>query len=337
MSARRTNDFVVGLVVLVATVVIVASVLWVQRADFGQRRSPLEARFRDVGNAQVGGAVVVRGVNSGRIEGIELADDGWVIMRLRLEEGVKLPPDPVVVLGQASLFGEWQATITERSALPASPDVRRQIAEAETRDGGMLPGASLPDVAQLTAVAGRIAGDVASLADRIQTAFDDSAARDLRSTIRDVAAMSSVLAATAREQSKNLDAITADVGGGVSALSAAAARVQRVAERLDSSTASGQVRATVDNAAAASEQLREAAFEVRQLAGRLAVTQGRLDSLLASSQSMAAKLDSGQGSLGLLMNDPSLYQQTDSLVRQLRVMLRDFQANPKRYVGLRIF
>src|SRR5690606_38760638 len=181
MSVRRTNDFVVGLVVIVATVVIVAAALWVQRADFGQRRNPVEARFRDVGNAQVGCAVVVRGVNSGRIEGIELGDDGWLVVRLRMEDDAKLAPDPAVLLGQASLFGEWQATITERSALPANPELRRQVSEASGH-GDMLPGASLPDVAQLTAVAGRIAGDVASLADRVQTAFDDSAAHELRST-----------------------------------------------------------------------------------------------------------------------------------------------------------
>ena len=336
MSVRRTDDFVVGLVVIVATVIIVAAALWAQRADFGQRRSPVEARFRDVGNAQVGGAVVVRGVNSGRIEGIELADDGWVEMRLRMDDGVKLPPDPVVVLGQASLFGEWQATITERSALPPNPELRRQVEEA-SGNGDMLPGASLPDVAQLTAVAGRIAGDVASLADRVQTAFDDSAARELRSTIHDVAVMSSVLAATVREQSRNLDAITAEVSDGVGALSSAAATVQRVAERVDSSTASGQVRSVVDNAAVAADELRLAASELRRLSAGLSTSQGRLDSLLASSQGVATKLDSGTGSLGRMINDPSLYQQTDSLVRELRVLLRDFQLNPRRYVGLRIF
>ncbi len=336
MSARRTDDFVVGLVVIVATVIIVAAALWAQRADLGRRQSPVEARFRDVGNAQVGGAVVVRGVSSGRIEGIELADDGWVVVRLKMDDGVKLPPDPVVVLGQASLFGEWQATITERSALPPNPELRRQVTEASGH-GDMLPGASLPDVAQLTAVAGRIAGDVASLADRVQTAFDDSAARELRSTIHDVAVMSSVLAATVRGQSRNLDAITAEVSGGVSALSSAAATVQRVAERVDSSTASGQVRSVVDNAAVAAAELRDAATELRRLSAGFASSQARLDSLLASSHGVASKLDSGSGSLGLMVNDPSLYRQTDSLVRELRVLLRDFQLNPKRYVGLRIF
>ena len=186
MSTRRTNDFVVGLVVIAATVVIIAAALWVQRADFGQTPAPVLARFRDVGNAQVGNAVVVRGVRAGRIEGVELAPGGWVRVRLRLDDGIELPPDPVVIVGQSTLFGEWQATITERSAVPPDRDIDRQLAEASTQPG-VLPGATLPDVAQLTAVAGRIAGDVASVADRVQVAFDDSAARELRSSIRDVA------------------------------------------------------------------------------------------------------------------------------------------------------
>ncbi len=336
MASKRNDDFIVGLVVVAATVIIVVAAMWVQQVDFRHRQNPVQARFRDVGNTTVGGAVVVRGVNSGRITGIELGDDGWVNVRLRLDEGVKLPSDPVVLLSQASLFGEWQATIVGRSALPPNPDVKRQVAES-SGDPGVLPGASLPDVAQLTAVAGRIADDVASLADRVQTAFDDSAASELRSSIRDVSEMSAILAETVRRQSQNLDAITADVGSGVHALSDAAETVQRVAERIDSSTASGQVRSVVDNAAAASEELRDAAGSLRILAERLSVSQARIDSVLVSSNSLVAKLDSGTGSLGLLVNDPSLYQQTDSLVRQLRVLLADFQANPKRYFGLRIF
>lgn len=336
MSERRTDDFVVGLVVIIAAVLVIAASMWVQRADFGNRRSGVEARFRDVGNAQVGGTVVVRGVNSGRIEGIELADDGWVMVRLRLDEGLRLPPDPVVLLGQSSLFGEWQATIIERSALPPNPELQRQVAEASGQRG-VLPGASLPDVAQLTAVAGRIASDMATLADRVQTAFDDSAARELRASIRNVAEMSAVLSVTAREQSRNLDAITTDVGGGVRALRDAATTVQRVAERVDSSTSSGQVRSAVDDVAAAAEQLRVAAAQLRELSSRLSVSQGMLDSVLVRTQSITTRLDSGQGSLGLLINDPSLYHQTDSLMRDLRVFLRDFQANPKRYVGIRIF
>jgi phospholipid/cholesterol/gamma-HCH transport system substrate-binding protein len=75
---KRSNDWIVGSVVIAATVMIVAATLWLQQADIGKRRESATARFRDVGNMQVGNAVVIRGVRSGRVQRIELADSGWV-------------------------------------------------------------------------------------------------------------------------------------------------------------------------------------------------------------------------------------------------------------------
>lgn len=337
MKERRINDFMVGVVVLVGIVAIVAATLWVQESDLSGQRRGVEARFRDVGNAAVGSAVVVRGVRSGTIDAMELEDEGWVSVRLRLDEGVNLPPDPVVILSQASLFGEWQATITERSAVPADRELRRQLAEAEAAAPGVLPGATLPDIAQLTAVAGRIAGDVASVADRVQLAFDDSAARELRGTIHDFSVLSATLAQSVRQQSRNLDRITSQVSGGVGELSAAAATVRQVAERVDSSTTEGEINKIVMDASAAAEQLRVAATQLRTLSGQLATTQASLDSAIASANSVTAKIDRGEGSLGRMVNDPSLYTQSDSLVRSLRELVEDFRRNPRRYVNLRIF
>ncbi|HEX5581875.1 MAG TPA: MlaD family protein [Gemmatimonadaceae bacterium] len=335
MSTRRTNDFIVGLAVIIGVALIIAATLWVRESDLGGTKSQIEARFHSVGNAQVGNAVVVRGVRAGRIEAMELAPGGWVAVRLRIDEGIELPPDPVVLLGQSSLFGDWQATITERSALPNDRDLRRQVEEAAAP--GMIPGATLPDVAQLTAVAGRIAGDVASVADRVQIAFDDSAARELRASIRNFADLSAELARTVRRQSENLDVITGEVGGGVHALRAAAVAMERVAERVDSSTSGGEVDSIVSDAAVAAAQLRDAATELRRLSGGLGATQARLDSLLVRSEAVAARVERGDGTLGLLVRDSSLYVQSDSLVRELRSLVRDVKANPRRYVNLSIF
>lgn len=335
MSGRRANDFIVGLAVIVGVVLIVAATLWVREVDVGDRRTEIDARFRSVGNAQVGNAVVVRGVRAGRIEAMELADGGWVAVRLRMDEGIDLPSEPVVLLGQSSLFGDWQATITERSGLPNDRDLRRQVEEAAAP--GILPGATLPDVAQLTAVAGRIAGDVASVADRVQIAFDDSAARELRSSIRNFADLSAALAETVRRQSANLDAISGDAGGGVRALRDAALAMERVADRADASTAEGEVDAIVSDAAEAAAQLREAATQLRTMAAGLGTTQGRLDSLVLRADLVAARVERGEGSLGLLVRDSSLYVQSDSLVRELRSLVQDVRANPRRYVNLSIF
>lgn len=333
---KRTNDFVVGATVILTAIAIVAATLWVQQADFGTRRARFEARFRDVGSARVGSAVVIRGVQSGRIESIELTDAGWVHMRLRLDEAVELPRDPVVLLSSSSLFGEWQATVTTREALPFNPDVQRQIAEAEGAPG-ILPGASVPDIAQLTAVAGGIAGNVASVAERFRVAFDSTAAVELRSSITNVAQLSAEFERTVRRQSRNLDTIARDVHRGMEELRVTAEAFRRVAVRIDSSTAAGEMRSITQDLSSSAAQLEATTARVQELATRMNATQGNLDRLLARSDSVIGKVNAGGGSLGLLINDPSLYRRTDSLVVQLQALVADVRANPRKYVNLRIF
>jgi phospholipid/cholesterol/gamma-HCH transport system substrate-binding protein len=195
---KRVSDFAVGGTIVVVAAALVMATLWLNQTEL-RRRDELVALFRDVGNARVGAPLVIRGVRSGRLQSMEL-DDTWVRVRFSLDRDVAVPNDPVVLLNESSLFGEWQATVLEREALPRDVDVRRQIAEADAA-GGDVPGATLPDIAQLTAVAGRIAGDVAALADRVDTAFDAAAARELRLSIRNFARMSPVFSEAARSTS----------------------------------------------------------------------------------------------------------------------------------------
>lgn len=334
---KRSNDFVVGLTVLLGTAIIIAATLWVQQADFRSRDERVSARVRDVGNMRVGGAVVLRGVRAGRVEKIELGRDGWVDITMKLDPEVKLPPRPVVLLSQSSLFGEWQATITDESEIPRDDALVRQIADARSAGADKMPGATVPDIAQLTAVAGRIAGDVASVAQRVEIAFDEQAARELRTSIRNLATLSTTLAQTVRVQSNNLDALSADLRLGMTRLAGSAQAVQNVAQRIDSSTSTGQVRRVVDDVAVAAERLRETSEEVRAVSRQFAVSQARLQSLLTTSDSVMGKINAGQGSAGLLLNDPKLYRNSDSLVTELRALIADFKKNPKRYVNLRIF
>ncbi len=333
---KRTNDFSVGLTIIIGSFVIIAATLWVKQVDFGRERAAVTARFRDVGGAKVGTPVVVRGVRAGKIESMELSDSGFVLARMSLESSVGLPVDAIVLLNESSLFGEWQATITTRDAVGNDTEVIRQLAEAAGRPD-VLPGATLPDIARLTAVAGRIAGDVASVAERVQVAFDEQAARELRGSLRNFAELSTVLAQTVREQSNNLTTVSSDVRGGVQSLLRSAELLRAVSERVDSSTSRGEVRRIVDDAAEAARQLRETGRRLLAISEQLGRSQDKLESFLANSDSVARKLNSGTGSLGMMINDPSLYRNADSVMRQLKVLLDDVQKNPRRYINLRIF
>lgn len=333
---KRTNDLLVGTIVLVVILTLTGATFWVKQTDIGERRSKVVARFRDVGNARVGNAVVIRGVRAGTIEAIELARGGWVHVRMNLDRAMQLPGTPVVLLNESSLFGEWQATITPRSALPHDETVQAQVTES-SGGGEVLPGATLPDIAKLTAVAGQIAGDVANVAQRVEVAFDERAARDLRSSIKNFADLSTTLSHTVRSHAGDLDTLSRGLQSAVASLNRTATSAELMASRIDSSSSGGQVRQIVDDMSHAAAELRRATAQVRVMSEQLNVTQRRLDSFLSNGDSVLVKLNTGQGSLGLLLNDPSLYRNGDSLLVQMRGLVTEVRTNPKKFVSVRIF
>jgi phospholipid/cholesterol/gamma-HCH transport system substrate-binding protein len=335
-SKQRVNDAVVGSTVLIVIIVMIAAVLWVNQSSLGDRSGKLHARVRDVGGVSLGSAVVIRGVKTGRVDQIALGDSGWVVVRFALDEGVELPSNPVVLFVSSSLFGEWQATILGADGLPPDRELRAAITEASgARD--TLPGALLPDIAQLTTVAGRIAGDVAEVADRVRTAFDDDAAKEMRSTIRSLAELSGELQRTVAKQSKNLDVVGADVQRGIADLSAAAAIIDSVARRIDASTSRGEITEIVNTVKRASQELLATTTQLRTLSVDVGRTQLQLEHAVANADSAFTKLNRGDGTLGLLMNDDRLYRNSDSAVVELRALLEDIRKNPRRYFNLRVF
>lgn len=335
--SKRANDWLVGAVVLGTMLVLVAATMYLQQADLGTRRTTVTAHFRDVGNMQVGNAVVIRGVTAGRIERISLADGDWVSVEMRLNEGISLPADPVVLLQAATLFGEWQAVITARSAAPAIREVAQQLADSSSAPPASLPGAVLPDIAQLTSVAGGIAGNVASVAERVRLAFDDSAARELRTTIRNFNTMSTQLAQTVRTQSRNLDSVATDVRASASDLSDGMSALQRSLGRLDTATSQGEVSRIISESQQAAINLRAMSERLAAMSISLERAEASLRGVVVKADTVLSRIESGQGTIGLLVNDPSLYRNSDSLVIDLRAFLADFRRNPKRYVNLSIF
>ncbi len=333
---RRNNDFLVGATVLLAAALLIVTVLWVRQSGVGSKTRSVIARTRDVGGAAVGNPVVIRGVRSGQVERIALGERGWVVLTMAIDRGVSLPADPVVLIVASSLFGEWQVTVADASGVPADRALRAALVEAHTA-GDTLAGAVLPDIAQLTSVATRIAGDVAKVSDRMQVAFDDSAANELRATLRNFSQLSAELARTVRVQSKNLDLISADVQQGLKTVSTASANLNRFSSRADSATSRGELQAIVANAQTAAQSLVAATTHLRDVAAGLSKTEAQLQRVVSRADSVFIKVNSGQGTLGQLVNDPRLYQHGDSLVNELRALVDDIKKNPKRYFNLRVF
>ena len=69
----------------------------------------------------------------------------------------------------------------------------------------------------------------------------------------------------------------------------------------------------------------------------VAGTVARVDETLANMEEFTAQLNNNQGTLGLLMRDPTLYNNLNSTIRSADSLLTDLKAHPKRYMHFSLF
>jgi ABC-type transporter Mla subunit MlaD len=318
---KRGNEFLVGLAVVLALAVIVAGALWLSESGLGHKEQVYTARFRTVGGLGVGAPVSLRGVKVGRVEQIRLGEDNWVEADLKIRTDV----------------GEWEASIVSGDQPQEDPSVRFMLAEATKAGGAAWPGATLPDVGQLTAQAGRIAGDIALLADRVETAFDSAAVQDLRGTLSDFAKTVSKLEEFTRRQTGRIDVVTTNLATTSDHFSGASRSLESTLVRVDSATSGGQLNAILNSGRDASADFRQSAADLRELMATLHSNEASLVRVLTTADTLLMRMQSGRGTLGLLTADSTLYRETTATVVQLRQLLTDIQANPRRYFKFSVF
>lgn len=334
---KRVNEFAVGAAILAALVLVIAGALWLSGADLRGEDTTYSARFRTVDGLQVGNPVTLRGVRVGKVTAIRLARDEWVEADFAIDTRVDLPAKPAVIAASASLFGGWSANIIDFDPLPVDPNVRAALLESDRAGGDAWPGATLPDIGQLTAQASRIAGDVAEVTTRIQGAFDSTALREFRQSVLDLAAISTRLVSFTNAQAARMDRVGANAEVTADAFANVSRNLDRTVSRIDSATAHGQFGAILDNGAAASADLRAASADFRSIMTAMQQNQASLVHVVQAMDSLMTRVQSGQGTLGLLATDSALYRETTETMRQFRELMADFQAHPRKYIKVSVF
>ena len=334
---KRTNEFAVGLAVLLALALVVAGALWLSETDVNQKKMTATARFRTVGGLGVGAPVTLRGVKVGRVEAIRLARDEWVETELSIDRGVELPAKPAVISASASLFGEWSANIIAYEPLPTDPNLRDALVESDRAGGSAWPGATLPDIGQLTAQASRIAGDVGVVTQRISQAFDSTALRNLQQSVKDLAVISTRLVGFANAQTTRIDRVSQNVATTSDAFAGVAKTFQSAVARLDTATSDNQLKDILANGRSSSQDIRQAAADLRAVMAAAKANETSLVRVLQQADSLMTRIQQGNGTLGMLATDSTLYRETTATVIQFRELLTDIQEHPKKYLKISVF
>lgn len=334
---KRTNEFAVGLAVLAALALVIGGALWLSETDVNQKKATYAARFRTVGGLGVGAPVTLRGVKVGRVEAIRLVEDEWVETVFSIDRVVELPENPAVISSSASLFGEWTANIVPFEPLPVDPNLRSALIESDQAGGEAWPGATLPDIGQLTAQASRIAGDVADVTQRIGQAFDSTALKNLQQSVKDLATISGRLVKFAESQTDRIDRVSQNVATTADAFTGAAQSFQGAVARLDTATSDNQLKDILDNSRSSSADIRAAAADFRSVMAAARSKEASLVRVVQSADSLMTRLKAGNGTLGLLASDSSLYYETTRTLVQFRELLADIKAHPQRYLKISVF
>lgn len=329
MKAR--NEVAVGVVVIVSIVLIVIGTIWLQGGGLGREEMELRARFDQVGQLQEGNSVKFRGVPIGRVDAIDLDPLGTgVIITMRVKSDLRLPEDPVVLLAPESMFGDWQAEIFPRGTVP-------QFEYAEAPDATVLPGATLPDMSRLTAVADEIAGNMATLSERFEVAFTAETAENIRLAINNIQDVSAQLTRLVSRQQQTMDGVAVDLQQTAEALGEAVGTINRTFAQVERAITGDRLVNIVASAERASQQIDSLSTELLRTSRTLRTTATTADTLMKAMGDIAGAMSRGEGTLGLMLRDTTLYWRIVESNAELQALLRDLRTNPRRYINVRIF
>ena len=327
----RRNEVMVGLAVILGIATIVFGTIWMQGIRLGQEQVAVQARFTEVGQLLTGGTVKFRGVPIGRVRGIELEPGGGaVLVTMNISDGVQLPDDPVVILAPESMFGDWQAEIAPRARFPT-------YAYAESPSPDVLPGYSLPDMSQLTAVAGEIASNMASISARFDLAFTDETAANIREAIDNITEVSEQLTGVVSKQQLAIEEVANNLERTSEAAGQAAITMQRAFAEVETAIGDGRLSTIMQNVERTTSRTDSLVSVLVAASHDLRATAVTADSTFRQVSSLAGAVERGEGTLGMLLRDTALYISLVDTNVEVQTLLRDIRRNPRRYINLTIF
>lgn len=327
---ERRREIMVGFVVVLGIAVAVTGSMWL-KGGFNRGQAQLRTASTSVGALVPGAVVKFRGVTVGRVEDIEVLPSGEAVMiDMRVRGELVIPDNAGVLLAPESMFGEWQAEILDRTefALPTFLDYPEE---------GVLPGAAITDFSRLTTTLDQIARNLSTISDRVEVAFTEETALNLKGVIDNMRGVSDLLSEIIEQQADRFETLADGVDDSAHELGDAAHAARLAFERFDSLMTGAGVEEMLADAGASLRSLRDITGDVGTTMTDLRTAAQRVDATFARMETMLASLEDPEGSVGRLLGDPALAEGALGALAEFRALLADFQRDPGRYIRISVF
>ncbi len=297
--AGRSIELRVGLVVALAIAILVVGIIWVKGIRFDQAKYEYSVIFPDVGALKVGDPVSVSGVEKGKVKKIQLYQ-GDVLVDLSLESDVVLKKDAKFTVKNIGLMGERFVAVQtgySDTLLDLSQPVRGDYDTGVSEVMGMM-GEMIDQLSRL----------VANLEGVLGTKSSRESLIDIIRNLKEVSrAMNALLDRNRGKFNQTMDN-----------LSHSSSELRKVIDENKE-----KLQTTVDNFAEASVKLDNVVTA--------------LDTISISLKQLTSKIESGEGTLGQLVNDTTLYEQIKKTTQHVDDLILDIKKNPKKYLKVTVF
>ncbi len=296
--SRRT-EIQVGATVIVALVVLVGGVTYLKEFTLGKKLRTWHVSYPQTGGLGEGDEVQVNGIRKGNVGKVGLVGD-HVTVDLELPTDLVLTHDSRVMIRNVGMMGDKVVYVDLKQTGQAYTDRDTIQGVFELGLGEVMSGIG-PTVVAMDAVS----RNLEKLSVRLEQNGDvDKTLSNFRTTSEELRDALKENRAMLRETIGNLN------------------DVSKTAKVL-----------TVDR----EEQLKRTLDNFERSSTNLERLSARMDSLRASLQSVTEKVDRGEGSLGALINDKTLFVDATESVKAMKLLIEDIKLHPRKYINLSIF
>ncbi len=299
---KRTNEILVGLLLLLGGGIAVFGAIWLVRGSLG-KGYPLYARFPWGAGLKPGQPVLLAGVTAGSVADVEYDPQGTVRVTLRMSTGFQVPKGSTAQSIPVGFFGD------RAIAIEPIIGVKDFIAEGDS----IVVSKSGATTDEVIAIGDSIAKDIRGITLPLRRQLVDSGGvDDIREILRSTSALTKQLNAVILAQNTQLTLAMTSVNRSLKAL-------ERTTGALDSMRVDSLSR----NAGRATANVAALTDSLRHTIQSLNTTMGRLER--------------GEGTAGKLLTDTLLYNDVRRLVTRLDSVTADFKRDPRKYLKFSVF
>ncbi len=299
---KISNEVKIGLTVLVATVITLIGFRFMRDVPVFSQARILETTFQRVDGLTEGSIVYLNGVKVGSVSRIELMpnDSVRVIMTMERLEGI--PKGTVARLTALSLI-EGKSIVLEKGD-------SSEIVEP----GQKIEGVYIDSIIEVLSEKGEVLGEDLSstftelnaFLNSLNETIDEGTKKDLNETFSNTARATETLANLFESKQAEID----------KTISAAS----RAMQQIDTLTSNNR------------EKIDSLIVYLETNMKEIEVTRRNLDQSLESLNELLEKVNNGDGTFSKLVNDDSLYNNTDSLAVEMKKLLKELNENPRKFL-----